>query len=155
MITDLLSSVDVNAWITDQVVGLDWYDGPRCGFCRLKYPEVDFYFELVAERSTPDGLDDRLFSVAIIAKETFNEVMASLAFAGDPVKPVWLPRWYSPKQTDLEHADKVIEHAIKTATITTIVIRTSDFNNFLGAWNIGQHVNALSPTNELFVLLNI
>lgn len=129
-----MSDTDPKKWEVDQVIALDWYDGARAGLCRLRVPKAEFQFELLAERPTEDGLDDRLFAVSTIPAGTLEAVLSSLSFAGPPATPVWAPRWESRNQSDLEGANQAIARAKRSAVATALVIRTSDFVTFLGCW---------------------
>lgn len=125
-------------WKVDQVIVLDWYDGPHAGFARLKFPVVEFQFELLAERPTEEGLDDRLFVVKAVPVGTLQTLLAICLFAGEPAKPIWSPRWESNDPSDLERAEAAIAAAEDSAIATTLVIRSSDFEVFQGCWDIGS-----------------
>ncbi len=123
-------------WKVSQVVVLDWYDGPRSGFARLKFPVVEIHFELLAERPTPNGLDDRLFAINILPEGTLAALLSALRFAGAPATPVWAPRWESSDKSELECANRAVADAKNSAVTTMLVIRSSDFIEFQGCWDI-------------------
>jgi len=131
-----LLDVDPQNWEVEQVIVMDWYDGPRSGFCRLKNPEIDIEFKLLDERATVEGLDDRLFSLYIMPDGAFSTIFESLAFAGPPARPVWAPSWQSVNQLTLNEAERAIERARQFATPTPIIIRTPDFVHILGRWEL-------------------
>lgn len=151
MTLESLLNVAPMSWKVGQVIVLDWYDGPRSGLCRLTEPRVDLLFELLDERQTEDGLDDRLFSLSILAEGTFTAVLSSLAFAGTPPQPVWVPRWQSSNQADLEGANAAVQNAKALAVATSLVTRTSDFISFRGIWNL----SALGKESDWFSFLGI
>lgn len=138
-------------WKVDQVIVLDWYDGPRSGFCRLTEPSVDILLELLDERQTEDGLDDRLFSLSRLAEGTFDAVLSSLSFAGTPAKPVWVPLWQSCNHVDLERANAAVQYARALALPTPLVTRTSDCVRFRGIWNLA----ALGKRSNWFSFLAV
>src|SRR5262245_38660422 len=95
---------DPMTWRVDKVVVLDWYDGPRAGLCRLRTPQAEYSFELVDERPTDDGLDDRLFALSLLPPGAMDRILPLLHFAGPPVLPVWVPCWASSDARELAAA---------------------------------------------------
>lgn len=132
----LLLQTDPKAWRVDQVIVFDWYDGPREGICRLLHPQVEFHFQLLAERPTRDGLDDRLFGVTVLPEGSIGTLASALSFAGEPVHPVWVPRWESSNPLDLDAANRAIGVALSKGTQVGIVVRTADFVEFSGCWDV-------------------
>ncbi len=125
-------------WKVDQAIVWDWYDGPRSGFARLKFPSAEFQFELLAERPTEEGLDDRLFAVSALPAGTLETLLSVCSFAGEPVSPIWIPRWASHDRSVLERAEAAIAAAKDSAIATTLVIRSSGFETFQGCWDISS-----------------
>ncbi|HEY3356424.1 MAG TPA: hypothetical protein VGQ83_24450 [Polyangia bacterium] len=138
MTTSDLTATPPGDWKVDQVIAFDWYDGARAGFCRLRSPRIEFAFELLAERPTEDGLDDRLFTIRVLPDGTVAAMLLRLAFAGAPASPVWAPRWETSNPGELESAGRAIEQACDQAAPTNLVIRTSDFVAFSGCWDVGD-----------------
>jgi len=133
-----LTATPPEHWQTEQVIVLDWYDGPRAGLCRLRSPVAEFQFELRAERATEDDLDDRLFSIAMLRAGAFAEVLDASKFLGTPARPIWVPRWESCDKEALERADQAVEHAKQQAIATPFVVRTRDFVSFSGLWKVAK-----------------
>jgi len=121
-------------WEVEQVVVLDWYDGPREGFCRLRFPAAEFHFKVVAERPAEDDVDDRVFAVATLPAGAMQELLPYLSFAGEPSKPVWIPRWQSSDEDEIRSANRAVEAMIHSATATGLLVRSPDFVRFLGVW---------------------
>ena len=51
MFEDVLASQPCANWQTQQVIVVDWYDGPREGLCHLAQPASEFYFVVLAENA--------------------------------------------------------------------------------------------------------
>jgi hypothetical protein len=88
------------------------------------------FFDLLAERPTEDGLDERVFSVSRAQAGPMDRILAALAFAGKPARPIWAPIWASDDATDLERADAVIERERAACVGPSAVIMTSDYARF-------------------------
>jgi hypothetical protein len=43
-------------WLVEQSVFMEWHDGPLSGFCSLKNPGMEFYFDVIAVRE--NDIDD-------------------------------------------------------------------------------------------------
>jgi len=125
---DELLRLDPAEWQGRECIALDWYDGPREGFCRLTRPAVEFYFTLLDERPDPDGVDDRLFAVHALPLG-----------AGDQLD--WT-EWH-PKNADA---------LIAGATPTDIVVYTKDMSRFLGCWRVPEDER---PADDWFAHLRI
>lgn len=87
----ILESIPPVHWETDQVIALDWYDGPRAGLCALAQPCAEFFFEMEDEKHNPDGLDDRLFRLRELPIGTLQKATEVLKPLGASSKPVWAP----------------------------------------------------------------
>jgi hypothetical protein len=87
------------SWVIDQAIALDWYDGPRAGLCRLRTPSLEFAFEVLAERPTVDGMDERLFSLSLLPEGATSRVIDALAFAGPPAHQFGFPDGKVPRKT--------------------------------------------------------
>lgn len=127
MLEELLS-LDPTEWHGGQMIALDWYDGPRKGFCRLARPAVEFYFTLLDERRDPDGQDDRLFAVYALPLG-----------AGEQLD--WTD-WHP------HNADALIG----SATPTDIVVYAKDMSHFLGCWRVPEEQR---PADNWFAHLGI
>lgn len=137
MTTDLesaLGSVPVTRWTTRQAVVFDWYDGPRGGVCALETPTAEFRFELLDERPTADGLDDRLYRVSALPAGSVDEIVAALDDLGGPTGPVWVPVWKFPTGEARRQAERRLESLLARDRPTSLVVRTPDMLRFLGSW---------------------
>ena len=135
MISKLLSCPP-GSWELNQVVCTDWYDGPRNGFCALRIPPAEFYFDLIAERRDPDGLDDRLFQASEINPGTVRDLCAAMRGLGEPQGRVWSPVWTHPDASHLESLRKRIDEVIERIAAPQAVVFTRDWRTFLGYWKM-------------------
>jgi hypothetical protein len=125
-----LLDILIHRWVADQVICLDWHDGPRDGFCRMIVPSVELVFHLLAERLRRDGLDDRLFSVELLPSGTIAEMIQSFASVGNT--RVWTPQFRGTAEEAI--ADAAIAKAMSLARPTDIVFKTNNFDVFDGVW---------------------
>jgi len=132
---DLLS-IDAAKWKVRQVIVFDWHDGAREGICSLNLPKSSFYFELLAERATPDDLDDRLYGLSSIPDDTVNQVIRILSDLGPPTMPQWIPVWDFPRPDTRDKAEDEIESILASRQKAAVVIHTRDMKKFLRCWNI-------------------
>ncbi|MFO0841147.1 MAG: hypothetical protein U0797_01960 [Gemmataceae bacterium] len=130
-----------SAWKTEQAIVFDWYDGPREGFCRLSYPEAEFRFRLVDERSTPDGLDERLLRVDELPAGSVERTLAVLAELGAPAAPVWVPMWRFASPENKQRAEAALRAIEEEARPTHVVFLTQDLQEFLGCWSVDVDAN--------------
>src|SRR5437899_999379 len=108
----LLQSVPVNQWATRQAVVLDWFDGPREGFCALATPACEFFFELLDEKPTDEGLDDRLFRLSALPCGSVAEALTAVGDLGTPAGRIWVPIWRFPNETARQHAEQFVEQLL-------------------------------------------
>lgn len=123
------------SWRVERVIALDWYDGPRQGLCRLADPEVEFVFRLLAERTTPDDLDDRVFAVERLPAGSVASAVAALAPFGSPRNATWVPVMRHPDRNVREESKAALDAIQRRATSTPVVFYTRDFETFLGCWS--------------------
>ncbi len=122
MTLQALREIGPECWEVEQLIVLDWYDGPRSGVCRMRSPRVDLLFEVADERATPDDLDDRLFRLALLPRTAFDNLRDATATAA----------------VDREPEQAVIERAKQEAVPTTLIVYTRDFKTLLGCWDVGS-----------------
>lgn len=128
----LLTSVPAPQWRTRQAVVFDWYDGPREGVCALAEPACEFYFELLAERPTPDDLDDRLYRVSALPPGSVDELLTALADLGPLAAPLWSPVWRFSMPAEREKADRTVHDTRARRRPTDLVVYSRDMCEFLG-----------------------
>jgi hypothetical protein len=133
-----LTSVPVARWRTRQAVVFDWYDGPRSGACALAEPLCEFYFELLDERPTADGLDDRLFRLGALPAGATDQLIAGLCDLGGPTGPLWVPLWRFDSDAARQRADRLVDSVRADRRPTALVIATPDMLHFLGCWELAR-----------------
>lgn len=129
-----LTSRAPDDWVVDQVIVFDWYDGPRQGVACLTQPPCEFYFELLAERYNPNGLDDRLFRVSELPPGSVAKVLEATQALGSPTNAVWVPTWKFSSEGERRQADQAINQILSARKDTGIVIASPDMATFLGCW---------------------
>lgn len=122
-------TTSIKEWQTEIVVVLDWYDGPRAGFCRMHYPEQTYYFEVFADCYSEDEIEDHLFRIKMCTPEMMNTVIQLLSQFGEPHKPIWVPLGEWAEQTH-QKIDSIIAQAIASP----VVIQSPDMRSFNGCW---------------------
>lgn len=121
-------------WNTDQVIALDWYDGPRSGVCRFNNPALEASFELLDERATIDDLDDRLYYLQELPTGSVQELAEAVsAQCGTPRTPIWVPIW----PTELEAGKALAESVsriLKRGRDMDVILLSRDFGRILRIW---------------------
>jgi hypothetical protein len=131
-----LLSVHAEQWIVDQVIALDWYDGPRSGMCILAFPAAEFAFEIVDEEPNSDGLDLRIVRLKELPTNSVASFAADLErFGSGPrSKPVWCPIWTFPNEQARQQAEKLVKSLENRARPTDLLISTTDMVHIRSCW---------------------
>lgn len=121
-------------WKADQIIALDWYDGPRSGVCRFNVPALEASFELLDERPTIDDLDDRLYYLRRLPAGSVQELATSLLTqCGAPQAPTWSPIW--PTDTGARTAlDQVVSKILERGQDMDVILLSRDFQRILQVW---------------------
>lgn len=135
---DLLLASPPAKWEVAQLHATGWYDGPEEGVCALAVPGGEFYFEKVGERYNPEGLDDRLFRLSELPAGSVAEVLAVV------------PRLANQDETIRKRAEEQLAAICARRRPTAIVIRTPDWEHFLGCWRVDR-----TNVSDWFADLNI
>jgi hypothetical protein len=98
--------------------------------CRLSSPIVEFRFEIVAEKPTEYGFDDRVFSIGLLPYGSVEEALAAVSVLGVPTAPVWTPVWKHDDPQILNRTGALIDEISARAVATNLVLRTRDFRTF-------------------------
>src|SRR5437879_3883044 len=133
---DKLLAIPTDQWLVDQVVVLDWYDGPRAGLCALANPAAEFLFDWADEETNPDGLDLRIVrlkeippgSVAAFARELERLISTPAA------KPVWAPVWRFSTAEAHRRAEEMAETVQSQSRVTNLLLATPDMVHFTNCW---------------------
>jgi len=122
-------SLPVDKWKIEQVIILDWYDGPRSGFCKTLQPSVSFYFEVVADCYSQDDTDDHLFQLSDCPTEKLDVVIEIFAKVGQPQKPSWIPSG----NISLDNENQ-IERIIFELEQSSIIVQSHNMIHFSRCW---------------------
>jgi hypothetical protein len=121
-------------WEAEQVIVLDWYDGPRSGVCRLEHPAIQVSFDLLDERPTDDDLDDRLYYLRSLPGRSVEQLAAALtACCGAVQIPIWVPQWPT-KPSDRASLDQLVDDLLSRGQDMDVVVLSRDFQTFQGIW---------------------
>ncbi len=102
----------------------------------MAHPECEFHFEILDERPSPEGLDDRLFRLSEIAPGSVTRIVSSLDDLGPPTTPAWTPIWDFSSEASRVAAERKIDEVVSVRRPTNLVIRTPDMKRFLGRWDV-------------------
>jgi hypothetical protein len=122
----------------DVVVIFDWRDGPIEGVLRWRGRAACWYFKLLAERADSSELDDRLFWIWAIP-DADSEVLVGEFGDEESGRLVW------PVSGGLgsARARAIVDGLLSGRPGTPDrVIRTADFVEVLGVWNVTPAVGA-------------
>jgi hypothetical protein len=142
-----LLAVPPDEWKVEQVIALDWHDGPRSGLCALSNPVAEFVFELVDEERDPDGLDLRVVQLRELPAGTVASFSAELQQLGPgpATKPVWAPIWRFPSRQARCQADSLVQSLQVRSRLTDLMIATTDMVTIQKCW----HATPAHYTNPL------
>lgn len=129
-----LLSLPPEQWQVKQAIVLDWHDGPRMGICEMLQPNCSFRFDILAERSLADDLNDCLFTLSETPHGIMKELLAILAELGSPETPIWVPRWSFESEEIKQEIEQKIDDLLTGLKRTNIIVRTSDMFHFTGYW---------------------
>jgi len=147
-----LLALPAKNWKAKQVVVFDWYDGPREGICELEVPKVCFSFELLAERTTKDDLDDRIFRLSILPSDAVQRAIGVLNVIGEPANSVWVPLWKFPSEASRVRVEDEINRILDAKKRTDVIVWSRNMLEFLGCWKIQT---SQMPVDDLFAHLEI
>jgi hypothetical protein len=129
-----LCKTKVKDWCTHLAIVFDWDNGPKQGICQLAHPKCEFVYDLLAARSNPNGLDDRLFRLRGVQIGTIDKIASLLSIIGPPSSPVWIPIWRFPSDNYKKAVDSEIDALLSKSSETGIVIWTQNMQKYLGCW---------------------
>jgi hypothetical protein len=128
-------------WEVDQVIALDWYDGPRTGVCRFKVPSLEASFELLDERQTLDDLDDRIYYLRRLPTGSVQELATALsAHCGTPQAPIWAPIWPTDEATRTA-LNQVVSKVLAEGQDMDVVLLSRDFQRVLQVWTVERRLS--------------
>ena len=145
-------STEINAWKTNALFVLDYYDGPLEGFGKFEIPETYFYFRLLGERVESNNLDDRIYTLNIIEYVDFQKIenILKINFKNKSNGTFGFP--YSEKLNSDESSEKelsfTLTEIISKLDSPELIVRSRDFNSFLNVWRI-TGLNMLSKSAKI------
>jgi hypothetical protein len=140
MLENTLLAAPTSQWLVDQVIVLDWYDGPRGGLCALAHPVAEFFFEFVDEIYNPDGLDMRIMRLKEISAGSTVQLASELTKLGLGAggKPIWAPVWIFPTEAARDQAETLIKTLESHTRLTDLLISSADMKQITACWKLGS-----------------
>jgi hypothetical protein len=120
--------------VTEQVIILDWHDGPLEGFLRTKVPKATWYFKVIAARTSSDMPDDRLFLFSEAPGDSLERLTAVLKDDDNPTSPLWVPAWHFEKAETKQRADAVLAEIMSLAQHGQLIVRSTDMRHIRDVW---------------------
>ncbi len=117
-----------------QVIVLDWHDGPREGFLRLKQPLSCWYYRLYAEARREEEPDDRLYLFALAPDDTPQRLISALAELELPEKRLWVPTWRFSSEEARRVADQAVAALISEIEDPVLLVRSVDLLQLQKLW---------------------
>ena len=139
---DALVSCPTTKWVPRQIVVLDWYDGPLSGVAELLEPRSEFYFDLLAERFNPTGLDERIYLLSELPTGSVSSVLAIVSAAEKPINVVWMPMWKFENDSEQRRADDALTAILEKRSMPSCAMYSKDgMTTFQGCWVFegGEH----------------
>jgi hypothetical protein len=108
-----------------KIIALGYYDGPTRGVTLCSICSSGYKYDMVA---WDERQDVRVYVLAPISKEVFDEI-ANVLFESDPPKwPVWVPKWeFTSREKEASTNDK-IEGLLRSAGKGKYVLSTEDIS---------------------------
>lgn len=129
----ILLSTPPHDWRVEQVIALDWYDGPLEGALRLAHPPCCLYFQLVADPATANHQSPRLFQVSELRADGFDRLLRAFGVDAPPHVPVWAPHDYAGPEDDAWRQQE-LENIQQEAIQLPVLMCTTDMLAIQEVW---------------------
>ena len=123
-------------WETRVAVVTDWCDGPREGACALSSPLREFWFQVLDERRTIDGLDERVYSISDLAIGSVDRLSKLLRVLGEPEGKIWCPLWRHDDPKVLDDLREKLDSVRLGSRALDSVVLTKGLLQFRACWDI-------------------
>lgn len=130
-----LLSTPARDWRVEQLIALDWYDGPLEGALRLAHPQCTLYFWLVADRATANPQSPRLFQVSELRPDGFERLLRAFGVHAPPHIPVWAPHDYAGPEDDARR-QRELEHIQEEAIQLPVLVCSTDMVAIQEVWQV-------------------
>jgi hypothetical protein len=119
----------------ERAIILDWHDGPLEGFLRLFGIDYTWYFQIVGERTTSDGPDDRLYILFEAAADSLDRLSEVLAEDEATVGELWVPSWDFRDTDAQQRAEAVLATLLGLVGRAEVFLRSSNLLKIEGVWS--------------------
>jgi hypothetical protein len=109
-----------------KLLGLGYYDGPTNGLLLEGQDGRVYKFDLLDELYNSEGIDLRIFSLAALPSEAFDQLVDALCRYKTPHWPVWVPIWQFPTPDVREAIDRVTNQVLQQAGAIQWVVAAFD-----------------------------
>jgi hypothetical protein len=121
-----------------KILALGFYDGPTSGVAECNNCGDTYCFEMLTEKFG-EVQDIRIFSLSLLPRESFNEIVDACLGTGEVQWPLWVPIWNFPVSDLKNKAEQQIKKALDIANDPSFVIA---FNN------ISENILAVRSINK-------
>jgi len=125
-------------WNVKRVIALGWHDGATEGICCFDNNIPDVWFFLLAERPTPDGMNDRLFAFSEISPGDRLRLNAAVALLNPGNQVVWAPVW-TPDGGD--SWDRLMNELEASRGPVFAIVRSEELTTIHSAWRVDSFVD--------------
>ena len=108
-----------------RVVALGYYDGPTNGLLECGAGGQVFKFDLLDEQANPEGLEVRVFGLALLSPSALTQLAQAYARFFTPRWPVWVPVWQFPRREDQEAMERLTDQVLQQAGPVQWVVATA------------------------------
>ncbi|MFF8604936.1 hypothetical protein ACF06X_03285 [Streptomyces sp. NPDC015346] len=113
----------------------DWRDGPLEGILRSEARKECWYFKLIAERFEESGPDDRIFGLWGIPNPDASVLVKEFDSPGDGAHV-----WPVVGGLGSVEAQGIVDEILSSDRgEPTLLVRTPDFSEILGVWDVASH----------------
>lgn len=120
----------------EQVIVLDWHDGPLEGFLKIADLNFTWYFQVVAEKKRSDTPDDRIYFLFEAPMNSVDRLTEILAEDEQVKEPLWVPSWRFRDPEIRQRADALVADLMNNVTEARIILRSSDLLHTEEIWAV-------------------
>jgi len=129
-----IGDIPVAEWTVEQLIVLDWYDGPTGGLCALTRPRCTVYFEMVAQEWANGTPGDRMFQLTVMRNDALLRYLKSHGLVEAPSKPSWAPAAEYRDESHRRAVEEALDAILRDTAPGTMFVRSKDMLTILELW---------------------
>lgn len=109
-----------------KIIALGFYDGPTSGIAQCEVCSAIYKFEML---DWDDEQEIRIFSLAPLASQAWNQMVNLLSKHEAPKWPVWFPQWEFPSEAVHNSVDSESDKILARAGMPELVIASNRYGD--------------------------